>query len=127
MGRLMIAKISDSRINARPLLSSATRDVKVQQCAKIGELRQALVDAGFHSLDSQAIALGLARSTTWVILKARHKSSGLTGSVIRQILRSPELPATAERVIQQYVAQKMAGAYGHDRKQIQKFRARLET
>ena len=105
--------------------SATCRRVKLQQCAKIAELRQVLLDTGFHSLNRQAAALGLGRSTTWTILKARHKSSGLTASVIRRMLRSPELPPAARLVIEEYVAQKLAGAYGHSRKQLNKFQAQL--
>src|SRR3954471_5750301 len=100
-------------------------DLKARQTAKIAELRHTLVAAGYHSLDSQAAVLGLSRSTTWIILKANHKASGLTASVISRILCSHELPPNARRVIEEYVAQKMTGAYGHGRRQLQKFRARL--
>src|SRR5690349_2727223 len=103
----------------------AGRHIQSQQCAKIAELRQALLDAGFCSLNSQALALGLGRSTTWSILKAGHKGTGLTGSIIRRILSSRELPLAAKFVIEQYVAQKLAGAYGHDKKQLRKFQERV--
>ena len=108
------------------VLSSASvcRIAKLRQCAKIAELRKALMDAGFNSLNSQARVLGLGRSTAWVILKAGHKSTGLTGSIIRRMSNSSELPLGARQVIEQYIAQKIAGAYGHDKKQIRKFRER---
>ena len=38
-------------------------DMKARQLAKIQEIGQALIDAGFRSLDEQAYALGLSRST----------------------------------------------------------------
>lgn len=101
------------------------RNIKLQQCAKIAELGQALLAAGLQSTESRARALGLCRSTTWTILKAGHKSTGLTASIIRRILDSPELPSGAKQVIEQYVALKLAGAYGHDKKQVQRFRAGL--
>jgi hypothetical protein len=103
----------------------AGRYIKSQQCAKIAELRQALLEAGFCSLNSQAHALGLGRSTTWSILRAGHKATGLTGSIIRRILSSAELPPAARGVIEDYVAQKLAGAYGHDKKQLRKFQERV--
>ena len=103
----------------------AGRSIKSQQCAKIAELRQALLEAGFCSLNSQALALGLGRSTTWSILRAGHKATGLTGSIIRRILSSAELPPAARGVIEEYVAQKLAGAYGHDKKQLRKFQERV--
>ena len=62
--------------------------MKARQCSKIAELRWAL-RAGYPSLDKQASALGLGRSTTWAVLQASHKCSGLSGSVIKRMLRSP--------------------------------------
>jgi hypothetical protein len=114
-----------SEATAPPTSGPTSRNIKLQQCAKIAELRQALVLAGFYSLDRQALALGLGRSTTWIVLKAGHKSTGLTGSIVRRILGSPELPLNARQIIEQYVAHKLAGAYGHDKKQLRKFRDAL--
>src|SRR6266576_2463654 len=70
----------------------AVADMKARQLAKIQDLGQALIDAGFRMLDEQADALGLARSTAWTILKARHKSSGLSAMIIERMLGST-LPA----------------------------------
>ena len=106
--------------------SSVGRGAKLEQCAKVAELRRALMDAGFDSLREQARALGLGRSTTWAILKAGHKSSGLSASVVRRMLRSPNLPPAARRVIEEYVREKLAGTFGHGREQLKKFRARLD-
>src|SRR6266436_6295883 len=47
-------------------------EMKARQAAKIRELGHALVDAGFLTLDEQSKVLGLARSTTWTILRASH-------------------------------------------------------
>jgi hypothetical protein len=106
--------------------SSSCRSLKFQQCAKIAELRQVLRNAGFQSLNSQARVLGLGRSTTWAILSAGHKSSGLRASIIIRMLRSSELPPAARRVIEEYVAQKLAGTFGHGEKQLKRFREQLE-
>ena len=56
----------------------AVADLKARQSAKIKQFGDALVEAGYHALDGQARVLGLSRSTTWTILKANHKSSGLS-------------------------------------------------
>jgi hypothetical protein len=48
-------------------------EMKARQAAKIRELGHALVDGGFLTLDEQSKVLGLARSTTWTILRASHK------------------------------------------------------
>ena len=100
--------------------------MKARQCAKIAELRQVLLRAGYQSLDKQASALGLSRSTTWAVLQANHKSSGLSGSVIKRMLRSRDLPPAARQWIEEYVAEKLAGTYGHGRKRLRVFRAQVE-
>jgi hypothetical protein len=123
MDASILRKLREQRSPAG--FTATSRDIKLKQSAKLAELRQALMHAGFRSLDSQALALGLGRSTTWAILKAGHKSTGLTGSITGRILKSPELPPGARRVIEEYIAQKLAGAYGHDKRQRRKFRERL--
>ena len=100
--------------------------MKARQCAKIAELRLVLLQAGYHSLDKQASVLGLSRSTTWAVLQAHHKASGLSGSVIKRMLRSPDLPPTARQWIDEYVAEKLAGNYGHSRRRLVVFRAQVE-
>jgi hypothetical protein len=66
--------------------------VKARQSSKIKELGDALIAIGCLSLDHQAEALGLARSTTWTILKASHKGSGLSATVINRMLATPQPP-----------------------------------
>ena len=100
--------------------------MKARQCAKIAELRLVLLQAGYHSLDKQASVLGLSRSTTWAVLQAHHKASGLSGSVIKRMLRSADLPPTARQWIDEYVAEKLAGNYGHSRRRLRVFRAQVE-
>ena len=95
--------------------------------AKITELRQVFLQAGYQSLDKQASALGLSRSTTWAVLQANHKSPGLSGSVIKHMLRSRDLPPAARQWIEEYVAEKLAGTYGHGRKPLRIFRGDLRT
>ena len=97
--------------------------MKARQCSKIAELRQVLSRAGYPSLDKQAAALGLSRSTTWAVLQAKHKSSGLSGSVIKRMLCSPELPPAVRQWIEEYVAANLSGAYGHGRRPLGSFRA----
>ena len=100
--------------------------MKARQCAKIAELREILLKAGYRSLDKQAVALGLSRSTTWAILKANHKSSGVSGSILKRMLRSSELPLAARQWIDEYVAEKVAGRYGHSRYRLTVFQAQVE-
>jgi len=100
--------------------------MKARQCSKIAELRQVLLQAGYLSLNQQALALGLSRSTTWAILQATHKTSGLSGSVIKRMLRARDLPLEARQWIEEYVAERLAGGYGHNKIQLRAFRAQVE-
>jgi hypothetical protein len=68
---------------------TSTADLKMRQTAKMREIGEALVAAGYDNLDSQAAALGLSRSTMWTIIKATHKSSGFSGKTLKRMLSAP--------------------------------------
>jgi hypothetical protein len=100
-------------------------EMKARQLSKIKELGDALIATGFLTLNEQAKALGLARSTTWTILKANHKASGLSATVINRMLAAPRLPPLARSKLLEYVEEKTAGSYGHSKMQLRRFAARL--
>ena len=102
-------------------------DAKERQCCKMKELSDALVAAGFLSLDEQATALGLSRSTTWTILRAKHKNYGLSGELINRILKRPGLDRRVRAKVVEYVEEKMSGFYGHNKTQLRRFTERLST
>ena len=108
---------------ARPVIA----EMKERQSAKIRELGQVLIDVGLRSLDDQANALGLPRSTAWTILKTCHKSYGLSAAVIERMLRSSKLPPRARAILVEYVEEKSFGLYGGCRKQQQRFAVRLSN
>ena len=95
------------------------------QSTKIRQLGEALIATGYLHLDEQARVLGLSRSTTWTILRAKHKTSGLSASVIKRMLRQPQLPALVRKKIFEYVDEKSAGVYGHSSTQVRRFVAAL--
>ena len=66
-------------------------DLKARQAAKVREIGEALVTAGYDNLDAQAAVLGLSRSTTWTIIRGTHKSSGLSATVLNRMLSAPDL------------------------------------
>jgi hypothetical protein len=101
------------------------KEVKSQQARKIRELGDALVLEGFLTLDQQAEALGLCRSTAWTILKANHKASGLSAAVINSMLAAPRLPCLVRDKILEYIDEKTDGSYGHNKTQVHRFTARL--
>jgi hypothetical protein len=99
--------------------------MKSLQADKIKEIGQALVLSGLVTLDQQANALGISRSTAWTILNAKHKTSGLSAIVINQILMAPQLPPLVRAKLFDYIEDKIAGAYGHSPQQVRRFAARL--
>ena len=68
-------------------------------------IAEALVAEGYTSLDKQAKALGLGRSTAWTIIKKKHKLGRLNAKTTQSILANPDTPASVRAVIQQYLAQ----------------------
>ena len=100
--------------------------VQSRQAEKIRELGEALIATGHLHLDEQATLLGLPRSTTWHLIHARHKTSGLSGSLIKQMLGQPRLPEQVRIKVLEYVDEKRAGQYGHKPPQVRRFIAALK-
>ncbi len=80
--------------------SSARRTIPVQDIA------DALIKAGYKSLDGQAKALGIHRATTWTIIKTKHKLGHLNAKTTERILANPELPLCIRDVLQRYAQPK---------------------
>ena len=99
------------------------KDHKARQAIRIKEVGAALAASGLVALDEQARALGLSRSTAWAVLQANHKASGLTVPTINRMLSSRELPPNVRFTILKYVEEKLAGLYGHNKKQLRRFAA----
>ena len=95
--------------------------MKARQSAKIQEIADALISAGFNTLDQQADILGVCRSTAWTLLKSTHKGSGLSAKVISRMLTVRQLPPLVRRKILEYVEEKASGQYGHSAKLRRKF------
>ena len=99
--------------------------LRAKQGETLRTLRQALVANGIDSLDDQARALCLPRSTTWFVLQSHHKCRGLNAAQVIRIWRSQSLPENARSVIIRYVHERSAGAYGHTKVMRRKFVMRL--
>ena len=100
-------------------------DLKARQAAKVREIGEALVTAGYDNLDAQATALGLSRSTTWTIIRGTHKSSGLSAAILNRMLSAPGLHALVRRKILEYTLEKSAGLYGTPQNCQRRFIQRL--
>jgi len=80
--------------------SSARRSIPVQDIA------DALIGAGYTSLDEQAKALGIHRATAWTIIKTKHKLGHLNAKTTERMLANPELPPCIRDVLQRYAQPK---------------------
>jgi hypothetical protein len=98
---------------------------KARQCEKIRAIRSALVAAGFITVSAQAQVLGLSRSTTWKVLRADQKNTGLSASTVKRMLGSTILPQVARAAIEDYMHEKLLGAYGHAPARLKMFRKQL--
>jgi hypothetical protein len=111
------------RVQKGPTLSLA--EMRARQTSKLRQIADALIAAGFVSLDEQAEVLGLCRSTTWTILGGNHKGSGLSAAIAIRILAAPRLPALVGSILVEYAAEKAAGLYGGSMAQRRRFAERL--
>jgi hypothetical protein len=100
-------------------------DLKARQSSKIREIGNALITAGIISLDAQAKALGLPRSTAWTILSAEHKGTGISARIICRMLNSEPLPPLVRATIVEYANEKAAGIYGGTETQSRRFTSKL--
>jgi hypothetical protein len=94
---------------------------KARQASRLTDIREALVLAGYDTTAKQAAVLGVCRSTAWVLLN-RDKRDGPSAIVIKRILSSPKLPPRARRKVEEYVAEKICGHYGHSKQRARAFR-----
>jgi hypothetical protein len=69
-------------------------------------IADALISSGYTSLDKQAKALGLPRSTAWTIVHAKHKVDRLSAKVTARMLENPGLPPLVRKTLQQYLAER---------------------
>lgn len=74
--------------------------------ATLQQISEALIASGYTSLDAQAKALGVHRSTAWTIIKARHKLGRLSSKTTSRILTNPKAPPAVRAVIEKYLAEK---------------------
>jgi len=108
----VLSQDRDPRNRNWPL--NVAKDGASRQRAKIRQIAKALREAGFVTLSEQVNAIGLSRSTTWKILQADHKTSGLSARLIGRMLSHKELPLGVRLVLREYVIEKAQGHYGHN-------------
>jgi hypothetical protein len=89
----------------------ARTGAKARQAAKLVEIRETLVAAGYDTTTKQAAVLGVSRTTAWVVLN-RDKKTGPSASVIKRILSSPNIPPAVRRKVEEYIQERISGLYG---------------
>ena len=72
----------------------------------IEQISKALIASGFLTLDAQAKALGVHRSTAWTIIKTKHKLGRLSAKTTQSILANPETPPAVRAVIEKYLIER---------------------
>ena len=98
---------------------------RIQQRRKIEEIGRTLVECGFVALEEQAYALGLSRSTAWTVIRATHKTSGLSAMTINRMLATDHLPLRVRLKLLEYIAEKMSGVYGDQEKRLKAFASKI--
>ena len=83
-------------------LSERAADLVARHNA-LAEISQALIQSGYKSLDAQARALGLSRSTAWTVIKHHHKMGRLHSTTTAKMLANPALPVPVRTAIEAYL------------------------
>jgi hypothetical protein len=78
----------------------------VRRTTPVQHIADALVAAGYTTLDEQAKALGIHRATAWTIIKKKHKLGRLNPDTTNRMLGNRELPPSVRIVIEQYLAER---------------------
>jgi len=89
--------------------SNDINSCRERRITSLQQISNSLVAAGYTSLDSQAKALGVRRSTAWTIVNAKHKLGRLSAKTTNRILANPELPAPVRAAVRQYLDEADSG------------------
>ena len=94
-----------------PELKTLRKSVCVgfQSKCTLQDIADALIAVGYVSLDAQAKALGVHRSTAWTIVKSKHKLGRLSTKTTKRILANPDTPPSVRFVVQKYLAERSDG------------------
>src|SRR5437868_6937472 len=102
MRKKLVGEVVRLKSRERPSLTAHLETVRylakikssfgVRPTSPFQQIAEALIEAGYKSLDAQAKALGIHRSTAWTIIKSRHRLGRLNTKTTQQILANPETP-----------------------------------
>jgi hypothetical protein len=89
------------RISALP-----DANTRLARTVAIQDIADALIVEGYYSLDEQANALGIHRSTAWTIVKNKHKLGRLSEKTTSRMLAQPKLPPSVRAAVLRYVMER---------------------
>lgn len=98
MGKELLRGLGDKpsvRLETRDLEEARSRGRKIP----VHLIADALIQGGYTSLEEQAKALGLNRSTAWTIVNTKHKLGRLNTKTARCILANPDTPVSVRAII----------------------------
>jgi predicted DNA-binding transcriptional regulator AlpA len=78
---------------------------------ELRRISEALIADGCVTLDEQAKALGLGRSTVWNIIRNKHKLGRLSAKTINRILTNSETPPTVRAIVERYKSERSVAAH----------------
>jgi hypothetical protein len=78
-------------------------DGRREYAVRLQDISEALIADGYTSLDAQAKALGVHRSTAWTIMKAKHKLGRLSLKTTNSMLANPETPPAVRALVEKYL------------------------
>jgi hypothetical protein len=73
---------------------------------RLRDIGDALIEAGYETLDEQAKALGVGRSTAWNIVNGKNKCDRLSAKTTKRILANPKTPPSVRAIIRRYLAER---------------------
>jgi len=73
----------------------------------LAAITEALIESGYRSLDAQARALGLSRSTAWTVIKHKHKLGRLHMNTAMKMLAHPALPVRVRAAVEAYIGSRI--------------------
>jgi hypothetical protein len=85
---------------------STASDAPRNHTIGLQRISEALIASGHTSLDEQAKALGINRSTAWTIIKTKHKLGRLSTKTTKRILSNPNIPPSVRAVVLRYLAER---------------------
>jgi len=109
MSALRKSRVTDASSLTKRLETVRSLDKLIgrRRTVPVEPLVNALLAAGYSSLDEQARALGIHRATAWTIVKNKHKLGYLNQVTVSRILANSDTPQSVRVLIEQYLSERI--------------------